>query len=123
MTFSYIIFNTAGKEVKGTLDAATYQEAAQKLRADGSTLISLEEANALSKEVEISFIKKKPKPRDMAIFCRQFVSIIDAGVPVTSALGMLGEQTENKMLADAALDYQKDQKKNRLLRKDYGLVF
>ena len=104
MTFSYIIFNTAGKEVKGTLDAATYQEAAQKLRADGSTLISLEEANALSKEVEISFLQQKPKPRDMAVFCRQFVSIIDAGVPVTAALEMLGEQTENKLLAAALKD-------------------
>ena len=104
MTFSYVILSKAGKEVKGTLEANSQQEAAQKLKEEGNTLISLTEANALSKEVEISFLKKKPKPRDLAIFCRQFVSIIDAGVPVTSALGMLGEQTENKMLAAASLD-------------------
>ncbi len=104
MTFSYIILSPAGKEVKGTLDAANQQEAAQKLKADGSTLISIEEANVLSKEVEISFLQRKPKPRDMAVFCRQFVSIIDAGVPVTSALEMLGEQTENKLLAAAVRD-------------------
>lgn len=105
MTFSYIILTKAGKEAKGTIEAATQQEAAQKLKEEGNTLISLTEANALSKEVEIGgFIKKKPKPRDMAIFCRQFVSIIDAGVPVTSALEMLGQQTENKMLAAAIVD-------------------
>ena len=104
MTFSYIILTKAGKEAKGTIEAATQQEAAQKLKEEGNTLISLTEANALSKEVEISFFKKKPKPRDMAIFCRQFVSIIDAGVPVTSALEMLGQQTENKMLAAAIVD-------------------
>jgi type IV pilus assembly protein PilC len=104
MTFSYVILTKAGKEAKGTIEAATQQEAAQKLKEEGNTLISLVEANALSKEVEISIFKKKPKPRDMAVFCRQFVSIIDAGVPVTSALEMLGQQTENKMLAAAIQD-------------------
>ena len=104
MTFSYVILTKAGKEAKGTIEAATQQEAAQKLKEEGNTLISLTEANALSKEVEISIFKKKPKPRDMAVFCRQFVSIVNAGVPVTSALEMLGQQTENKRLASAIMD-------------------
>ena len=126
MTFAYIILSKTGKEVKGTLEAASQQEAAQKLKEGGNTLISLTEANALSKEVEISFIKKKPKPRDMAVFCRQFVSIIDAGVPVTSALGMLGEQTENKMLAAAAMDCKVQIEKGTSLAeamKDHPDVF
>ena len=126
MTFSYIILSKAGKEVKGTLEAANQQEAAQKLKEGGNTLISLTEANALSKEVEINLVKKKPKPRDLAVFCRQFVSIIDAGVPVTSALGMLGEQTENKMLANAALDCKMQIEKGTSLAeamKDHPDVF
>ena len=104
MTYAYIVLRPSGKEAKGTIEAASYGEAAQQLKTGGTTLISLEEANALSRELELSFIKKKPKPRDMAVFCRQFVSIIDAGVPVTSALEMLGEQTENKLLAAAIRD-------------------
>lgn len=104
MTYAYILLRPSGKEVKGTIEADSQSEAAQQLKSDGSTLISLEEANALSRELEIGFIKKKPKPRDMAVFCRQFVSIVDAGVPVTSALEMLGEQTENKLLAAAIRD-------------------
>ena len=126
MTFSYVILSKAGKEVKGTLEANTHQEAAQKLKGEGNTLISLTEANALSKEVEVSFLKKKPKPRDMAVFCRQFVSIIDAGVPVTSALEMLGQQTENKMLAAAAMDCKMQIEKGTSLAeamKDHRDVF
>ena len=127
MTFSYVILSKAGKEVKGTLEANSQQEAAQKLKDEGNTLISLTEANALSKEVEIGgLLKKKPKPRDMAVFCRQFVSIIDAGVPVTSALGMLGEQTENKMLAAAAKDCKMKIEKGTSLAeamKDHPDVF
>ena len=126
MTFSYIILTKAGKEAKGTIEAATQQEAAQKLKEEGNTLISLTEANALSKEVEFNLIKKKPKPRDMAIFCRQFVSIIDAGVPVTSALEMLGQQTENKMLAEAIVDCKLKIEKGSSLAdamKDHQNVF
>ncbi len=37
----------------------------------------------------------------MAVFCRQFVSIVEAGVPITAALEMLAEQTQNKILSDA----------------------
>ena len=70
MTFSYIILTREGKEVKGTLEADSLEKATEKLKVDGNTLISLEEANALSKEVEIGIFRKKPKPRDMAVFCR-----------------------------------------------------
>ena len=104
MTYAYLVMNPDGKEVKGSIEAESQQEAALQLRSEGNTLISLTEANALSKEIKLGIFQRKPKPRDMAVFCRQFVSIIDAGVPVTSALRMLGEQTENKMLAEAIQD-------------------
>lgn len=100
-TFAYVALDAAGKTRKGTLEADSRDQAASQLKRDGSTLISLDEAGALSKNVEISFLQRKPKPRDLAVFCRQFVSIVSAGVPVTSALEMLAEQTENKLLATA----------------------
>ena len=115
MTYSYLILKPSGKEVKGTIEAVDQEKAAEQLKADGSTIISIENASALSKEVELGFLKKKPKPRDMAVFCRQFVSIIDAGVPVTSALEMLGEQTENKLLAAALLDCKTEIEKGSTL--------
>lgn len=99
--YSYVIVNPDGKEKKGTLDAETRDQAAAQLKKDGGTLVSLTEAGALSQDVNISFLDKKPSARDLSVFCRQFVSIISAGVAVTNALEMLGEQTENKMLAKA----------------------
>ena len=50
----------------------------------------------MNKEIDFS-IGKKVKPRDLSVFCRQFVSITQAGVPMKEALQMLSEQTENKM--------------------------
>ncbi|MEA4931971.1 MAG: type II secretion system F family protein, partial [Lawsonibacter sp.] len=100
-TFSYIVLSPSGKERKGTLEAESRDTAAVQLKKDGGTLVSLIEAGALSKNIEIGFLRRRPKPRDMAVFCRQFVSIVSAGVTVTAALEMLGEQTENKLLAAA----------------------
>lgn len=100
-TFAYIVTDAAGKERKGTLQAENREAAALALKQEGKTVISLAEAGALAKDIEIGFLKKKPKIRDLAVYCRQFVSIVSAGVPVTSALGMLAEQTENRRLADA----------------------
>ena len=98
------MLDPAGKEQKGTLQAENRDTAAASLREGGRTLVSLTEAGALSKNVQIGIFSKKPKARDLAVFCRQFVSIITAGVPVIEALSMLAEQTENKKLAAAADD-------------------
>lgn len=54
----------------------------------------------MNKEIDFS-IGKKVKPRDLSVFCRQFVSITQAGVPMKEALQMLSEQTENKWLKRA----------------------
>ncbi|MDD3347410.1 type II secretion system F family protein [Oscillibacter sp.] len=100
-SFSYIVLTPAGKERKGTLESESRETAAAALKKDGDTLISLNEAGALSKNLELGFFKGRPKPRDMAVFCRQFVSIVSAGVTVTTALEMLSDQTENRALSAA----------------------
>ncbi len=100
-TYSYVAIDKKGKEIKATIDAESRDKAVESLRRNGMTVASITETGALGKDVELSFLEKKPKPRDMAVFCRQFVSIIDAGVSVVDALGMLTEQTENKKLKKA----------------------
>ena len=58
----------------------------------------------MNSEVNLKGFQKKPSARDMSVFCRQFVAIVDAGVPVLNALQMLSEQTENQMLREAIAD-------------------
>ncbi len=100
-TFAYVAINTAGKEQKGTYDAKDREEAVAWIKATGLIPIKVSEAGALGKDVNISFLQPKPTVRDLSVFCRQFVSIINAGVPVANALEMLAEQTENKKLSEA----------------------
>lgn len=103
-TFSYVAFNNEGKESKGSITAQNLDRAAAELKKGGLTIATLAEAGNLDKELTLGFLEKKPKARDLAIFCRQFVSIVDAGVSMISALDMLAEQTENKRLRLAIQD-------------------
>lgn len=103
-TYTYVIQNEKGKEIKKTIDSESKSKALVQLKGEGKFVLSLEETGALSKDVNIDIFPKKPKVKELAVFCRQFVSIINAGVPVVTALGMLVEQVENKMLAKAILD-------------------
>lgn len=99
--FTYAALNAAGKEVKGNITADNREEAIEKVKQKSLTPLNVEEANALNRSMEFGFLQKQPKARDMSVFCRQMVSILTAGIGVSQALEMLGEQTENKVLAAA----------------------
>ena len=94
-TYKYQIISPEGKKKKGTLDANDELTARQSLRSDGSTIVSLAVAGALDKEINIQ-IGAAVKPKELAIFCKMFKSILAAGVTVIEALSMLAQQTENK---------------------------
>ena len=101
-TFSYKAVDASGKDVKGAVEAESKDEAARKIKEQGFTPISIGKQGALDKDVNLSFFGPKKIPaRDMSVFCRQFASILKAGVSVINALEMLGEQTENKRLKEA----------------------
>ncbi|MEG1632965.1 MAG: type II secretion system F family protein [Oscillospiraceae bacterium] len=102
--YSYVAVNAKGKEIKGAVEAESQSKAAEDLKKNGLVIASLQETGALGKDISLGFLEKKPKPRDMAVFCRQFVSIINAGVSVVAALNMLGDQTENRRLRTAITD-------------------
>lgn len=98
--FSYVAVDKRGKEKRGSLEAETRERALEQLKAEGLIPVSVREQGALNKEIDFS-IGKKVKPRDLSVFCRQFVSITQAGVPMKEALQMLSEQTENTWLKRA----------------------
>ncbi len=103
--YSYLVINKSGKEIKGSIEAANEEKARATLKAEGYLLVSLEEASILSKDININ-IGNPIKPRDLSVFCRQFVSILSAGVSIVNALDMLYQQTDNKVLSNAIKEVQ-----------------
>lgn len=100
-TFSYKAIGVDGKEKKGSMEAETKQDVNKKLKEMNLIPVSVEVQSLWDKDINISFGKKKITSRDLSVFCRQFASIIKAGVSVINALEMLSEQTENKELKAA----------------------
>lgn len=115
-TFSYKAVNSAGKDVKGSVEAESKEEAARKIKEQGLVPVSVGKQGALDKDINIPIFKGKKIPaRDMSVFCRQFASILKAGVSVINALEMLAEQTENKRLKQAIVETQANVEKGESL--------
>lgn len=113
-SYKYEIIQADGSRKKGTIEAADKEAAGAELRAGGSFIVSLELANILNKDIEIH-IGSAVKPRELSVFCRQFQSILNAGVTVIEALDMLAEQTENKAFRRAIEDVRDSVKKGETL--------
>ena len=99
-TWGYVAVDKSGKEIKGSRDAETQEQAARELKNQGLIVLELTEQSLLTKDISID-IGGKPTPRDLAVFCRQFASITRAGVTIIQTLNMLAEQTENVKLQKA----------------------
>ena len=112
--FNYTAIDRNGKRVRSSLDASSIETAKSSLRGAGYTILDIKEQTTLNRDIEIPFLGN-PKAKDMAVFCRQFVSILRAGVSVASVLAMLGQQTGNKKLRAAIREMQADVEKGEAL--------
>src|SRR3954468_1982478 len=108
-TYNYSVRDKAGKLVSGTLDAESQAAGARRLKAMGYAPVSITEANAgLSKEIKIPGFGDKVKLKDLAVFSRQFATMINSGLSLLRALTILTEQTENKRLAEVIGEVRND---------------
>ncbi len=99
-TWGYVAVDKSGKEIKGSRDAESKEQAARELKNQGLIVLELTEQSLLTKDISFDF-GGKPTPRDLAVFCRQFASITRAGVTIIQTLNMLAEQTENVKMQKA----------------------
>ena len=90
---------SAGKYIEGEIEALNNAEAAHKLKEQKVIITKLIQSKKKKKEA-----KKKEKssfsfgtgvkPKEILIFCKQFATMLRAGLPVLNTLNMLIEQTK-----------------------------
>ena len=100
-TYAYKVREKSGRLVEGSLEADSEQLLVAKLRSMGYTPIDItaQKSETLSKDVKIPGLSRsKTKLKDVAVFSRQFATMINSGLSLLRALYILGDQTENKML-------------------------
>lgn len=99
-TFEYAVRDKDGKVTKGRVDGDSKAVVVEKLKTMGYSPISLEEVKTGGLNREISFGgAKRVKLKELAIFSRQFATMINSGLSLLRSLSILEEQTENKTLA------------------------
>jgi type IV pilus assembly protein PilC len=100
-TFSYKVRDRTGKLVEGQLEAENAQLVVSKLRSMGYVPIEIEQQGkqSLSKDLKIPGISGRIKLKDVAVFSRQFATMINSGLSMLRSLYILAEQTESKPLA------------------------
>ena len=113
-TFGYEAIDSSGKTQKGSVEADNIDKARQDLTGQGLVVVSVTEQNALTKDINID-IGGKPTARDLSVFCRQFVSMVRAGVTILDALKMLADATENKKLKQAIVEVRANAEKGESL--------
>lgn len=112
--YVYQAVDAAGKKQKGNIEANSQEQAVSSLKTDGLTIVSIKEAGLLDKDIQIGG-SKKVSPRDLSVFCRQFVGILSAGVTIIKALDMLYEQMEHPTLRKALYNVKNSVQKGETL--------
>ena len=96
--FEYIGLNSAGKNIKGSVDSESVRSARQKLRAQNIFVTEIREgtqkAKASARDVTAFFQSDRIKSKDLGVLTRQLSTLIGAGLPLVSSLQALSEQTD-----------------------------
>jgi type IV pilus assembly protein PilC len=79
---------------KGEMEAVSEQEVKSSLTRQGITPVKVKKKPKDLFE-NVAFLQPKIKQQDIIIFCRQFSTMIDAGLPIIQCLDILQSQQEN----------------------------
>src|SRR5688500_566521 len=91
--FMYTARDAKGELKSATLEAPSREEAISQLKKQRLNVSKIDEQTKKKKGGKVSM-------RDIVIFTRQFSTMINSGLPLVQAMGILAEQSENPNLRD-----------------------
>ncbi len=125
-TFQYTVRDSTGAVRTGTSEAENEDILKRRLQEQGFTVNDVKKSASQKKRVRPGGGFGKVKLKDLSIFCRQFSTMIDAGVSLVRALDVLGEQTQNpklkRILREIQVEVESGQTLSRSMQK-YPKVF
>ena len=96
--FEYTVRDATGTVRKATTEAESMDILKRRMQEGGLQVIDVKQGAKSKKKTPAGGGYGKIKLADLSIFCRQFSTMIDAGVSLVRALDVLGEQTQNPKL-------------------------
>lgn len=114
MIFKYKAVTNNGESIEGTFEGKSTDEVISMLRGNNYLPVSIEELNEREFKSSIN-ITINVKKKDMAVFCRQFYAMLNAGISIVNCLDILEKQIENKTLKKAIGQTYEDVQKGMTL--------
>ncbi len=99
-SYGYVARDSKGAQKKGMAQAGSSTEVLNQLREQGFTPISVKEvaAQKTKKVRQPKGQRKRVKSADLAALCWQLATMLQGGIPITTALDIIGEDTDNLQL-------------------------
>jgi type IV pilus assembly protein PilC len=107
-TFAFRAVDLAGVPSRGEVDAESKSQVAEQLREKGLIVLDVSEKNEAFRLEQVFDRFRGIKARDMAVFSRQFATLIESGMPMLRSLHTLEDQTEDERLRDAITGIRQD---------------
>ena len=95
--YVYTAVDRKGKKSSGVLEANSIADLRVKLKSKDLYVTEAQDAVDVKRSKEIKS-SQKVKLKPLAIFCRQFATLINSGITAIKALDILFQQTEDKVL-------------------------
>jgi type IV pilus assembly protein PilC len=100
-TYAFRAVDVAGVPARGEVDAETKAQVTEQLRERGLIVLDVSEKSEAFKLESLFDRFRGIKTRDLAVFARQFSTLMASGMPMLRSLYTLEDQTEDERLKDA----------------------
>jgi type IV pilus assembly protein PilC len=107
-TFAFRAVDLAGVPSRGEIEATSKAQVSDQLRQRGLIVLDVSEKR---EAVRLEGMLKRfrgVKLRNLAVFSRQYATLVEAGMPMLRALHTLEDQTEDEILKEAIVGLRQD---------------
>jgi len=107
-TFAFRAMDVAGAATAGEIEAESKAQVTEQLRQRGLIVLDVSEKKAPFNIEDLFKRWKKVDVRELAIFSRQFATLVSSGMPMLRTLYTLEEQTQDEKIKDAVAGVRAD---------------
>lgn len=106
--YKYVGRTTTGSLKRGTMEASSRREVMKRLREQGISPREIAETKPSLFNRDLAIGGNRVKPEHFVVYCRQFATLIRAGVTIVDATNILSDQTDSKALKKALQEVERD---------------
>ena len=107
-TFAFRAMDVAGTSTAGEVEAESKAQVSEQLRQRGLIVLDVSEKSEPFKIENLWRTWKKVDTRELAVFSRQFATLVSSGMPMLRSLSTLEEQTQDERIKEAIAGIRSD---------------